>query len=95
MIKVWIEERTSSTSTRKGVGVNEIRTQVADRAEYPRTMGLRCHVDFDSELKRWVERKPRNMERMRVEVSVLIKDHKKLHQTRAGWPWLYDGTHQE
>ena len=49
-----------------------------------RTKGVRGHADWDKESIRWVERKPRDMEQMRVEVSVLIEDHKKLHLNK-GW----------
>jgi hypothetical protein len=38
------------------------------------------HVDCDKELQHWGERKPRVMKQMRVDIRVLVEDHKAWHQ---------------
>ena len=37
------------------------------------------HIDWDKESKHWVQREPRSMEQLRVDIRVLVEDHTRWH----------------
>ena len=51
------------------------------------------NVDWDKEAQHWVERKPRSMPQMRVDIKVLVEDHKLWHPNKnLGKYWPGPGT---
>lgn len=47
------------------------------------------HIDWDSEVQHWVQRKPRAMKQMRVDIRVLVEDHRAWHPRdnfKKSWP---------
>ena len=67
-------------------------TEEAKNSEPAQFFGLSLkvgHIDWDKESKHWVQRKPKSMDQMRVDIKVLVEDHAKWHPKKnfgKFWP---------
>ena len=66
--------KVSSVKARPQVHINPIK----QRDDISRIANL----DWDKELKHWVRRKPRGMAHMRVDIKVLVENHKYWHPNK-------------